>query len=159
MMERNSVHGPAQHSPHFPDRVDAAAPAKKLELTILRGSRRQQIGALLGEMPTEEIRAKAPAAIRAPSTVEGLAVEPLDEMLRRRLGLPNNVKHGVVVSQVEPESAAARAGLRPGDVVLEIDRQPVADPRAFHRLLSEARGPVLVLVQRRNNTLFLVIKR
>jgi serine protease Do len=141
------------------NRIALGGAAKKLELTILRGSRREQISALLGEMPTEEMRAKAPEATRAPSTVEGLAVEPLDETLRRRLGLPNNVKHGVVVSQVDPESAAARAGLRPGDVVLEIDRQSVTDPRVFHRLLSEARGPVLVLVQRRNNTLFLVIKR
>jgi hypothetical protein len=44
-------------------------------------------------------------------------------------------------------------------VVLEINRQPVTDTGAFNRLFSEARGPVLALVQRRRNTLFLVIKR
>jgi len=141
------------------NRIALAGAGKKLELTVLRGGKREQIAVTLGEMPAETIRAQAPEAARPPSTVEGLAVEPLSDALRQRLGLPRDVKNGVVVSHVEPDSAPARAGLRPGDVVLEINRQPVTDTGAFHRLFGAAQGPVLLLVQRRNNTLFLVIKR
>ena len=45
------------------------------------------------------------------------------------------VKFGVVVEQVKPHSAAARAGLQAGDVVIEFDRIAVTDARQFDRLV------------------------
>ncbi|HEY1308486.1 MAG TPA: trypsin-like peptidase domain-containing protein [Vicinamibacterales bacterium] len=54
----------------------------------------------------------------------GLALADVDQQLRKRLDVPNG-KGGAVVQRVEPGSAARRAGIRPGDVIFEVNRQPV----------------------------------
>jgi len=64
----------------------------------------------------------------------GLGVLPLDESLRRHLG----VDTGVVVSEVWTGYPGERAGLRPGDVILSADQQPVAAPQELQPLLASA---------------------
>jgi serine protease Do len=64
-----------------------------------------------------------------------------------------------VVSEIQPDSAAERAGLRAGDVIREINRKPVRNVRDFERLVSELspKQTVLVLLSRGNATIFLSI--
>jgi serine protease Do len=57
-------------------------------------------------------------------TLAGVGVSDLDESIRRELNIPANVQ-GAVVTQVSPDSAAYEAGLRSGDVITEINHQPV----------------------------------
>jgi serine protease Do len=57
-------------------------------------------------------------------TLNGVTVSDLDQQARQQFELPGNVK-GVVVTEVAPDSAAAGAGLQPGDVIQEINRKPV----------------------------------
>jgi S1-C subfamily serine protease len=64
-----------------------------------------------------------------------------------------------VITNVMPGGPAARAGLRPGDVLLEVNRKPVAGAREFGDAYAKAKGNVLLLVHRRGATLFLVLKR
>lgn len=56
--------------------------------------------------------------------MKGVQVEELTSQLRRELDLSRNI-HGVVVTDVSPDSPAADAGLRRGDVIEEVNRQPV----------------------------------
>ena len=57
--------------------------------------------------------------------LDGVYVEDLFNRFRNEYNIPNSVRAGAVVTQVDPTSAAADAGLREGDVILEIDRKPV----------------------------------
>jgi serine protease Do len=54
----------------------------------------------------------------------GVSVTDLDQNTRAELKIPQNVQ-GAVITQVAPDSAAYEAGLRTGDVITELNRQPV----------------------------------
>ncbi len=79
--------------------------------------------------------------------------------LAENLGLDRSVK-GVVVTQVDPGGPAADAGLRRGDVILEVNRQAVKDVDAYRKAVkSVGKGKsVLFLVRRGDNTIFLAVK-
>jgi len=113
---------------------------------------------LMIPVATAELPNQAPAA-RSPSKDDGLGLElrPLTPDLAERLGLAPTT-HGVVVSAVRPGSAAAEAGLRPGDVLTSIDRNPVTNPREASRALGSPRaGGHLVLIQRGDGSAFVVL--
>ncbi len=57
-------------------------------------------------------------------TLNGVGVTDLDQNARRQFNIPETVK-GAVITEVKPDSAAASAGLRPGDVIVEINRKSV----------------------------------
>jgi serine protease Do len=64
----------------------------------------------------------------------------------------------VVVTQVRPYSRAAEAGLARGDVIQEVNREPVTNVAAFDRAVRRAGDqPVLLLVNRGGRTLFIVV--
>ena len=91
------------------------------------------------------------------STLDGLTLQNLDAQTRSRYHIAPSVKQGVVVTEVEPTSTAAEQGLRPGDVVLQVDRQKSDSIQRFKELYGKSKGKVLLLVSRRGNTLFLVV--
>jgi S1-C subfamily serine protease len=74
------------------------------------------------------------------------------EVRERRPGEP-----GVVVSGVEPQGAAAQAGLRPGDVLLEADRRPISGIADLAEVLEGADDGTRLFVQRGDTTNFVVI--
>jgi serine protease Do len=78
--------------------------------------------------------------------------------MARDLGL--NGKRGVVVTGVEPGSGAEKAGLLPGDLIREINRQPIKSVKDFEKVSSDVKkgGTVLILINRRGNSLFLSAK-
>jgi serine protease Do len=67
---------------------------------------------------------------------------------------------GVVVSAVDPGSAADEAGIRRGDVILEVDRKPIRNIDEYKKSLAGVRKGkgVLLLVRRGESTLFLALK-
>ena len=66
----------------------------------------------------------------------GVTIQNLTPELAKRLGITND--HGALIRDVESGSPAERAGLRPGDVVVEINGKPVTDGRDLQRAASEA---------------------
>jgi serine protease Do len=78
-----------------------------------------------------------------PSGIEtGMDLEALTPELSRRLGLQANVK-GLIVSNVEFGSAAAKAGLAQGDIIVEVDRKPVSDLATFDSIVKEKKSYLL----------------
>jgi serine protease Do len=70
--------------------------------------------------------------------------------------LSTNV-HGVAISDLDPDSPAAQAGLQPGDVIQSIERQPVNSVADFNRLAARVKGKVLLRINRQGTSAFLVI--
>jgi len=88
----------------------------------------------------------------------GVSVEPVTPAIAKQLGL-KNADSGVVVRRVEDGSPAANAGIQPGDVILEVDRQAVKDVAGLKSLVTKhAKGtPMVMLLHRESSTLYVVV--
>ena len=87
----------------------------------------------------------------------GIAARPLTPELARSLDLPDG--RGVLVERVEDGSRAQTAGIEAGDVIVEVNRTPVASIEALRSALAKhpAGTPVLVLVHREGQSLYLTV--
>jgi len=98
-----------------------------------------------------ELREERLARTRSQEPEFGLAVQELTPDLAKGLGVPEG--QGVVVARVSPGSLAEDAGLRQGDVILEVDRTPVKTREAFEIAVRQrATGKSLLLLVRRRDT-------
>jgi serine protease Do len=88
----------------------------------------------------------------------GLVLQQVTPDLARKYELPRS--SGLLVVEVEIDTAADQAGLAPGDIILEIDRAPVKDFTTFaQKIDATGKGEtVLLLIDRLGSTLFLTIK-
>ncbi len=87
----------------------------------------------------------------------GISVATLSDELRERFDVSDRIRQGVVVSQVQSGTSAARAGLRAGDVILEINRNKVKSVKSFRSLYKKAKGSVLLRIHRQGSSMFLVL--
>ena len=78
----------------------------------------------------------------------GLSVRNLDDAAREKYGIPESVTQGVVVSEVDSTGEAKDAGIRPGTVILEMDRLPVKDVAAFRKILKETNKDKILVYMR-----------
>ncbi len=147
---------PVEDVGHFRNLIASAPPGTKARLTIVRDGREQTVDVTIGAAPERTTAAAAPGA-RQESP--GLSVADVTPELPRRLGLPPELQ-GVVVTQVLPGSPAAEAGIRPGDIIQEVNRQPVASARDFSRVVAQGGDrDFVVVVNRGGATTYAVIER
>jgi serine protease Do len=144
--------------------VAAQAPGSSVSLEVRRGTETQTLSITLGTLPgTGPVPGPAtgPNALPAPADPDlaGLTVANLTAATRSRFQVPLAIRGGVVVVDVEDGSAADRAGLEEGDVILEVDRQGVGSADAFGRALAKAGKRSLLLVARGGRTHFLTLSR
>jgi serine protease Do len=111
----------------------------------------------LGELP-EKAAKSALGESGANSPMRGVQVDELTPEAARELGLRPSTK-GVVVTDVDAAAPAADTGLHRGDVIEEINRQPVSSVSEYQRAVSQARKEAVVLsVNRQGNTAFVVVQ-
>jgi len=135
--------------------VVASTPVgKSVNVQVLRKGQKKSFEIKIAELKDEK---EAPVVTEAKPRL-GMTVEDLTPELAKNFGLSE--ARGVVVVQVEDGSSAAEAGLRAGDVILEIDQSPVKDVKDFGRKIEsyKAGDTVLVLAKRRGATVFLTLK-
>jgi len=142
-----------QNSADLPAQVARIAPGTTVPVTLLRDGKESTLPVTVGEMKESEVVA---------STARGdlgLTVQPMTPEIAESLGLER--AEGLVVTRVEPGSAADEAGLREGDWITQVNRQPVKTLADYNREM--ARSPknrsVLLLVRRGESSLFLALKR
>ena len=86
-----------------------------------------------------------------------MSVQDLTGDLAQQLGLEDT--KGVVVAAVDPDGPASEAGIRRGDVILEVDRQEVKDTKSLQKALEKSDERALMLVRRGDNQLYMTVKR
>ena len=134
--------------------VAETVPGTKVTLGVLRNGARRDVTVTLGELPAEEKKA-APAA-SATGAID-LPIAPLTPDLAQRLEVPEGTS-GVVVTGVLPGSRAADAGVRPGDIIQEIDKAQVRSPEETRKALEkDGKRPHLLLVLRQGATHYVAI--
>ncbi|MFL6652512.1 MAG: DegQ family serine endoprotease [Sulfurifustaceae bacterium] len=137
---------------------------KTVKVEIVREGKRQTANVKIAEQPKEIAQAGEEESLQGEgaegkSALAGMDVRNITPDIARQLGLPPTTK-GVVVTGLEPDSAAAGAGVEPGDIILEVNRQAVrsvADLKRISAKLSKKDG-TLLLINRRGSKLFLAVK-
>ena len=142
--------------------VGQTRPGIKVHIVAWRDGQEQTLMAVLGEMPQRKPATAPPLAPPETKTdvLDGVTVTDLDAPTRRQLKIPNPVQ-GPVVLNVETDSSAYAAGLRPGDVIQEISRQAVRDSDQAISLSRklESSGELLLRVWSDGNSRFLAVSR
>jgi serine protease Do len=126
---------------------------KRARMKVLRDKKEVTLTVTVGELKDEEVVASAPEKGEL-----GLTVQRLTPQMAESLGLDKT--EGVVVTVVEPGSVADEAGIRRGDVIMEVDRKPIRNLDEYKKsvgAIRKGRG-VLFLVRRGDSTLFLALK-
>jgi serine protease Do len=126
---------------------------KKVSMKVLRDKKEVTLNVAVGELKDEEVVASVPEKGEL-----GLTVQKLTPQLAENLGLDK--ADGVVVTAVEPGSAGDEAGVRRGDVIVEVDRKPVRGVEDYRKAIAGSRKGrgVLFFVRRGESTLFLALK-
>jgi serine protease Do len=135
--------------------VSQTDPGTTVPLTVQRGDNTVNLTVKLGELPND--REKATEQDSGDNSLQGLQVEPLTPAVRQQLHLGED-SHGVVISQVDPNGAAASAGVREGDVIQEVNHQAVSSVSEFeHAMANTANQAILLRIQRDGTGLYVAI--
>ena len=120
---------PVTDSRHLKIEVARVAPGETVAVEVLRDGSAKTFDVRLKELPgSDKLAENGGSDSDKSDTLRGVAVADLDSQARQQFHIPEHVK-GAVVTQVDPESAAAEAGLKSGDVIMEINRHAVARRR------------------------------
>jgi Do/DeqQ family serine protease len=144
------------------NRVASTQPGSTVTLRVLRDGREQQLRATLAEREVESARENNaegnPGGERAAGGRLGLSVEPLTPEAAQRLNLPAGTR-GLLVTSVTGGGPAAEAGLRRGDLIQEVNRQPVNTREELAAAVNRTGDrPVLLLVTREGRSSFVAVR-
>jgi len=134
----------------LPAVVADTPPGTAASVVVRREGKAQSLQVKVGTMPAERPeRAEEPSS--APRGRWGLGLRELDAETARKLGL--SPREGILVTAVQPGSPAEAAGVRPDDVILEVNRQKVSSVQEAQEQGSKAaKDRPLVLLLRRGET-------
>jgi serine protease Do len=143
----------------LPRLVAATKPGTDVKVKIVRDKREKDVTVHVSEMKDTDLEEGSEESNKEESSAElGISVSELDSQTARQLGL--DTEEGVLITRVKVSSAAEDAGLARGDVILEINRQPVKDVQDYRKRVNEARpgDTLLFLIYRRGGSLFIPVE-
>jgi serine protease Do len=138
--------------------VAEAGPNAHLSFKVLRDGKPQTVQATTTAKPGDN----SPEGLASSDSgdqgvLQGVGVSDIDPSTRSELNIPTRLQ-GAVITQVDPNSAAAQAGLKPGDIILEINRHPVRSAQDAVSLSQHAQGKhTLVKLWSHGNTVYVVV--
>ncbi|MDZ4796758.1 MAG: DegQ family serine endoprotease [Bryobacteraceae bacterium] len=146
-------------------RVSRSQPGTTLKLTVQRADGQKEIPVTLERLPEqaaagEKDEDEGPGRFGrgATSTLQGLNVTELTADIASELQLSRGTR-GVLVARVDPASSAGEAGLRRGDVITSVNRQPVTTVAEFEKAVGGSGSKsVLLLVNRGGGQQFVVVE-
>ncbi|MCZ6572629.1 MAG: DegQ family serine endoprotease [Planctomycetota bacterium] len=132
--------------------VGLLTPGTKTDLTVLRGGKQKTLTVTIGSLEQARTQDGSARAARL-----GLQLAPLDEERAAKLG--SRAAKGALISTVKPDSAAAAAGLRPGEVIVSVNRKSIYGVDAFYREVAAAKdtGKLLLRVRSGRHARYVVL--
>lgn len=139
-------------------RVARTPKGTKVKIKILRRGKASTMTAAVGEFTQEVLVRREESPEPPPKDVLGLTLEELTPETAKKFKL--SVEEGVVVTEVNAGSSAARAGVRPGDLLAEVDQKPVKSLEEVRQALKGwTREAHLVLIQRGDSYFYVAIRK
>ncbi|MFZ5774972.1 MAG: DegQ family serine endoprotease [Thermodesulfobacteriota bacterium] len=143
----------------LPNLVAQAPVGSRAEVTLYRKGGKKILPVIIAKLDEEQQAAGPEHEGESGSAKQlGLAVQDLTPEIAASLGLSD--KSGVLVSNVAQGSPAAEAGLRRGDLILEVNQEPVRDARSFLRLVKglKSKATLALFVKRDGHTRYVALK-
>lgn len=154
-----SINGKAMNSTgQLRNTVATAGVGKAVELEIWRKGEKRKLNVTLAAMPADKAEATPIASGPGASTPFGVTLAPLDAATRKQLNVPSSIKAGVLVKDVDAGSKAYDAGIRTGDVIVEVAGTAVSNVDQLSQLWQKSTGSVPVLLFRDGHTLYVAAK-
>jgi serine protease Do len=151
-----ALNGQSVDTPNTLRNLVAQAELKKtVSVGLMRNGKAETVEVTIGEQPAGD---QTTAAVSENADKFGLTVQELTPQLADRLGYAD--EQGVVIADVKSGSPAEEIGLRQGDLIKEINRQPIESLSEYQKAMSalEKDQGLLLLVQRGDNTYYVVVK-
>ena len=148
------------------NKVAQSQPGAEIKIKISRDGSEQEVTATLDEFAAQTDKAEntpngggaQDEGAQGQSGKLGLNLQPLTPQIRQQLQVAADAG-GLVVSEVDPNGAAAQQGIARGDLIVEINRQPVNSLDDVKSALEKSGDrPILLLITRRGQTIFLTVK-
>jgi serine protease Do len=136
----------------FRNRVALMPPGTSLDLRVIRNGEARTVSAVTGVHPDEVL------ALRAIQAVDqiGLEVSAIDDETALAMGYDKNVK-GVLVTRVEKDSDADKAGLEPGELIISINRKTIRNKEGYEAALKKAVEAGTIMLRVRNKEAYRLI--
>jgi len=133
-------------------------PGATVRVTYVRDKKERTVRVKLTELTDEQVEEELGVTPRLEETL-GLTVQNITADLAERLAL--EVDEGVIVADVEAGSVAAERGVRPGDVILEVNRNPIKTVAEFRKAIGEVESGdwVVLLLNRGKQTLIVHVRK
>lgn len=119
---------------------------EEADLIIIRDDSRESFRIEIGRRPSDVSAAERPVDPHRRASFRGMSVKGISSELRRRFGIRE--EEGVVIVDLESGSAAEKSGLRPGDVIKEIENQRIENIDDFEQTTAEVEGVCLLLTSK-----------
>ena len=152
---------PVRNSRDLPKLVGTTEAGTTVDIDILRQGAEKAVAVEIGELQTERHAANT----NGPDSSDGAESERLSATVtalspeaRRTLGLDDTV-NGAVITSLKTDGTAAKAGLKVGDVIMQVGSTPVTSAAELNAALDEARTTsALLLINRRGGPFFVGVK-
>ncbi|WP_447979764.1 DegQ family serine endoprotease [Candidatus Nitrospira bockiana] len=153
---------PVESPTQLRNAVARTAVGKKVAVKVVRDKRPKQVDVTIVEQPSSVAQAGSdePEPSVAPAGVlSDLEVRDVTSDIARRLGLGRS-EGGIVIVKVRPGGAAEEAGLKDGDLILEVNRRPITNLKAYEQAVSRLPKDqaVLLLIKRQGRTSFVTVR-
>ena len=146
------------------NQVASMKPGSTASVTVVRSGREQNMQVTLSELPdrprpdTEESSSNNGGSPGVNNSRFGLRLQPFTAETGSRYGLSAD-DQGLLVTQVDPSGTAASAGIRQGDLIQEVNRQPVRSFADFSSAIQQSGArPALVLLKRRDAVIYVTLR-
>lgn len=146
------------------NKVAGTLPGSDIKLTVVRDGSEQELTAKLDEFKSEGVTPDNSEEGNKESGKSnengklGLSLQPVTPEIAKQLNIPADTE-GLVVTEIDPNGAAAEEGITRGDVIMEINRKQVNTADDVQSALEKSGDkPILLLISRKGQTIYLTVK-